>query len=168
MKFCDRPKLPVFLDTISHRIEKTKDGEVKMTDLTLRVQPFQADDATAINHEMRALLWTLNSAEQRKVIASIGFNLKPERQQIEVYVLPEMDDPNLALVDVDISGVRVACEKDVDGYKLVFYASFGPAGARELEYVQEWLGHQRFLSFFPMNENLFDGKGEPAAVGAEA
>ena len=59
-------------------------------------------------------------------------------------------------------GTRIA-----DGYALVFYASFGPVGKEELEYIVGWHTQQRFLTFAPQEPALdFKGAAEPDTAPA--
>lgn len=156
MRFFDDDKIGCYLDDIGHRVEKTKDGkEVKMVDLTLRVQPLTPELAVSLDAGVRALLFSLTDATPKGLIKSVALNLTVDRQQITTYVLPEGDMPHqMIFTDVEIGGIRARTEKGVDGYGLVFYASFGPVGARDLEYVSDWLTQQRFLTFQPQQPAL--------------
>jgi hypothetical protein len=161
MRFFDDDKVGVYLDGIDHRVEKTKDGdEVKMVDLTLRVQPFTPELAGSLDPDVRALLFNLGDAEPKKKLKAIHFDLTVPRQVLTVHLLPELAE-QIAFADVDITGVRARTEKGVDGFGLVFYASFGPASPRDLEYVCDWLTQQRFLTFQPQEPALnFDAQDE--------
>jgi hypothetical protein len=155
MRFFDDDKVGCYLDDIGHRVEKTKDGnEIKMVDLTLRVQPLTPELAVSLDPDVRSLLFAMNSGEPKPKIKTLEFKLTVPRQQLNVYLLPESADPTLAFFDVEISGPRARTEKGVDGYGFVFYASVGPLGSRELEYVQDWHTQQRFVSFAPQQPAL--------------
>jgi len=163
MKLFDADKVPCYLDDIGHRVERINDEEVKMVDLTLRVQPFTLELATALDPDVRALLFSMNSGEPKPKIKSLEFRLTVDRQRVDVYTLPEENGrPQIAFSDVEISSVRARTEKGVDGFGLVFYASFGPVGKDELEYVCNWHTQQRFVTFEPQDPALDFAK--PAAV----
>lgn len=165
MRFFDDDKIGCFLDDIGHRVEKTKDGkEIKMVDLTLRVQPLTPELASSLDPDVRALLFTMNEATPKPKIKSLEFKLPLDRQMVTVFVLPEDGmHPQITFTDVEIGGIRARTEKGVDGFGLVFYASFGPVGARDLEYVCDWHTQQRFLTFKEQQPALdFAAKTESA------
>jgi hypothetical protein len=170
MRFFDDDKVGCYLDDIGHRVEKTKDGgEVAMVDLTLRVQPLTPELAVSLDPDVRALLFSLTDGTPKPKIKQLNFNLTVPRQALTVYPLPDLDESIGALhfADVEITAVRARTEKGVDGYGLVFYASFGPVSASELEYVCAWHTQQRFVTFQPQMPALnFDGD-EHAATEAE-
>lgn len=170
MKLFDDDKVGLYLDDIGHRVEKTKDGkEHKMVDLTLRLQPLTPELATSLDPDVRALLFSLSDATPKPKIKSMEFRLTIPHQRLSVYLLPEGNvDPSIVFMDVEISGVRARTEKGVDGYGLVFYASFGPVGKDELEYVVGWHTTQRFVSFTQQQPALdFAGKSGSDDEGDE-
>jgi hypothetical protein len=167
MRFFDDDHVGCYLDDIGHRVEKTKDGkEIRMVDLTLRVQPFTVALAAALDADVRALLFTMGEALPKDKIKAIHFALTVPRQAVSVRLLPDADDGALLLSDAEISGVRARLEKGVDGYALIFYVSVGPIGARDLEYFVGWHTLQRFVTFHPQEPVLdFSGASEAAPNG---
>ena len=169
MRLFDDDSVGCYLDDIGHRVEKTKDKENRMVDLTLRVQPFGAELAQALDPDVRALLFT--EALPKNKIKAIHFALTVPRQAVTVRLVPGSDDAALLFTDVEITGLRARVEKGVDGYALVFYASLGPLGARELEYVCAWHTQQRFVTFHPQEPALDfaaareDGTAPPTPPG---
>jgi hypothetical protein len=154
MRFFDADKVGCFLDAIGHRVEKTKDGtEIKMVDLTLRVQPFTPELAVSLDPDVRALLFSMHDATPKPKLKAVHFALTVPRQQLIIALLPELAE-QIVLCDCDISGVRARTEKGVDGFALVFYVSYGPASPRDLEYVCDWLTDQRFVTFQPQQPAL--------------
>jgi hypothetical protein len=167
MRFFDEDHVGCYLDAIGHRVEKTKDGgEVKMVDLTLRVQPFTPALAVALDPDVRALLFNLTDGGPKPKIKALHFQLTCPRQAVTVHLVPDVDAGAIHFVDVEITDVRARTEKGVDGYGLVFYASLGPVSAQELEYVCDWYTQQRFVTFHPQEPVLnFDAAPEPAETG---
>lgn len=167
MRFFDEDKIGCYLDDIGHRVEKTKDGkEIRMVDLTLRVQPLTAELAQALDPDVRALLFNLGDALPKGKIKAIHFALVVPRQALTVRLVPESDEAALLIPDVELTDVRARVEKGVDGYALVFYASFGPVSAKDLEYLCSWHTQQRFVTFHPQEPALnFEGAAEPATAG---
>jgi hypothetical protein len=149
MRLFDLDKIGVYLDGVTLRLEKTKDSEHKVIDLTLRVQPFTAELAAALHPEVRALLFTLNSATPKPLIKSIGLALPDiPKQHFDCFLLPEDTQAGaFTFMHAEISEPRARTEKGVDGYALVFYATIGPVGKDELEYVTTWYAQQRFVTF---------------------
>jgi len=155
MRLFDDDKVGCYLDDIGHRVEKTKDGkEIKMVDLTLRVQPFTPELAVSLDPDVRALIFTMNDARPKPKIKAMEFNLPTPRQTVAVFLLPEIETAQLAFSDVEITSPRARTEKGVDGFALVFYASIGPVSARELEGICDWHTQQRFLTFLPQQPAL--------------
>jgi hypothetical protein len=162
MRLFDDDHIGCYLDDIGHRVEKTKDGkELRTVDLTLRVQPLTAELAKALDPDVRALLFNLSDALPKHKVKAVHFALAVPRQALTVRLMPEVDDAALHISDVEITDVRARVEKGVDGYALVFYASFGPVGARDLEYLCTWHTQQRFVTFQPQEPGLdFAGAAE--------
>lgn len=170
MRFFDENNIGAYLDDIGHRVEKTKDGkEIRMVDLTLRVQPLTVELAQALDGDVRALLFNLGDALPKGKIKAIHFALNVPRQAITVRLVSDVDDAALVIPDVEITDVRARVEKGVDGYALVFYASFGPVSAKDLEYVCGWHTQQRFVTFQPQEPALnFEGAAPADGEAAPA
>ena len=162
MRFFDDDQVGCYLDHIDHRVEKTKDGkEIKMVDLTLRVQPFTPELAVALDPDVRALLFSLGDATPKPKLKAAHFALTVPKQQLTIAMVPELEG-SIVLADCDVSDVRARTEKGVDGFGLVFYVSYGPASPRDLEYVCDWLTQQRFVTFVPQQPALdFVGADAP-------
>lgn len=162
MRFFDDDKVGCYLDDIGHRLEKTKEGgEIKMIDLTLRVQPLTPALALSLDPDVRALLFAMGDGQPKPKIKALEFKLPVDKQCMTVFLLPEDDVAQIAFDVVEISSPRARTEKGVDGFGFVFYASFGPVGASELEYVNEWYTQQRFVTFQPQQPALdFAGKDD--------
>lgn len=161
MRFFDDDKVGCYLDDIGHRVEKTDGKEIKMVDLTLRVQPLTAELAAALDPDVRALLFTMGDAMPKSKLAAIHFNLPAENQDLTVQLIPESDEGAIHILDVEISKPRARVEKGVDGFGFVFYASFGPVGRDELEYLVGWHTQQRFITFHPHEPALNFKGAEP-------
>jgi hypothetical protein len=165
MRFFDTDKVGAYLDAVTLRLEKTKDSEQKVIDLTLRVQPFGADLAASLHPDVRALLFTGDSdGAPKPLVKAVEFkigDLPP--QHIECALLPEGDGVSVfSLRDAEISDPRVRTEKGVDGYALIFYATIGPVGRDELEYVVNWYTQARFLTFSEAQRTMDFGDADDA------
>ncbi len=161
MRFFDDDNIGAYLDDIGHRAEKTKDGkELKLVDLTLRVQPFTAELAGSLDPDVRALLFSLSDATPKAKLKEVRFRLTVPKQQLLIRLLPELAE-QIVLCDCEITDVRARTEKGIDGYGLVFYVTYGPASPHELEYVCDWLTQQRFVTFQPQQPALDFAAREP-------
>jgi hypothetical protein len=162
MRFFDVDRVGAYLDAVTLRLEKTKDTEHKVIDLTLRVQPFDSTLAAALHPDVRALLFTGDSdGTPKQLLKAVELRLSDvPHQHIECWLLAEDSGSVFTLRDAEISDPRVRTEKGVDGYALIFYATIGPVGRDELEYVVNWYTQVRFLTFteaqVPLN---FDDEG---------
>lgn len=158
MRLFDDDHVGCYLDDIGHRVDKVDGHEVKMVDLTLRVQPLTPELAGSFDPDVRALLFALGDAKPKPKLKEVKFALTLPRQQLAIAPLPELAD-SLLLCDCEVSDVRARTEKGVDGFALIFYVTYGPASPRELEYVCDWLTQQRFVTFQPQQPALdFAGK----------
>lgn len=154
MRLFDTDRIGCYLDAIGHRVEKTKDGkEIKMVDLTLRVQPFSPELAGSLDPDVRALLFNLGDAIPRQKLKAIHFALTVPRQSLAVQLVPEVEG-RMMFADCDVSDFRARTEKGVDGYGLVFYVAYGPASPADLEYICDWHTQQRFVTFHPQSPAL--------------
>lgn len=162
MRFFDEDRIGCYLDAVNLRLEKSKDGEQKVIDLTLRTQPFTPELAGALHPDVRALLFTMNSATPKPLLKAVALNLGAiTKQHIDCHLLPTGIEGGFTLLDAEISDLRVRTEKGIDGYALIFYATVGPVGRDELEYVTAWYTQQRFLTFRESQSVLqFDNKAE--------
>lgn len=154
MKLFDVNKVGVFCDAIQHQNEKRKSGEVKVITLTLRVDPFDVKLALALADSVRNTLFKLNHPDPQPHIRRCDFALGVERQQLTVFASSDTVKASIAFDHVKISGVYVRTKKDANGYTLVFKATFGPVGDRELAYAEAWRLTQRSVSFDAAAPNL--------------
>lgn len=145
-RLIDVKKVGIFCDGIAHSTEKRKDGEVKVVQLTLRIQPFDAKLASAVRQDVRQTLFKLNTVEQQPHLERVTFKLGVPRQNLHLFASPDTVKPTLMLDHVKISNVYARTEKGVNGLSLVFKATFGPASSGELSYVEDWRNSQRFVN----------------------
>lgn len=145
-------KVGLFLDKYEPGVEKRRDDEVSILKLTLRVQPFDAKLATAIDDGLggdsgvRPALFKLNHPDPKPHLERVDLSLGCPRQQLHVFAAPDANG-RMALNQVKISGTYARTQKDLEGYAFVFRASFGPVGRDELEFVHAWFRTMRFVSF---------------------
>jgi len=113
MRFFDDDMIGCYLDHIDHRTEKTKDGkEIKMVDLTLRVQPLTPELAVSLDPDVRALLFNLSDAKPKAKVKSMSFALTVPRQVLTVRLLRETEGQTV-FADVEITDVREATEEEL-------------------------------------------------------
>lgn len=169
------PKVGLFLETIVHATEKRQGDDVKIVTLSLRVQPFDAKLATAVDDGVspesgvKATLFNMNNAEPKAHLRRVDFGLNCPRQQLSVFASPDTNKESIALDHVRITATYVRTQKDVNGYAFCFKASFGPLGRRELEFIQEWHLGQKFVTFEEAEPSLeFDEQPDAEDEGSEA
>lgn len=150
------PKVGLYLDGVNLRLDKGKDHEHKVIDLTLRVQPFTPELAVRLHPDVRALLFTMGDATPKPLLKSVELKLPSlTNQHLDCFLLPDEDGAGgFTLTHAEISDPRVRTEKGVDGYALVFYATIGPVGKDELEFCVGWYTQQRFVTFTEAQANL--------------
>ena len=160
-RLIDVKKVGVFCDGIAHSTEKRKDGEVKVVQLALRIQPFDAKLATAIRQDVRQTLFKLNTVEQQPHLDRVTFKLGVPRQNLYLFASPDTTKASLMLDHVKITSICARTEKGVNGLALTFKATFGPASSQELAYVEDWRNSQRFVNTEEAEASLeFDNETE--------
>jgi hypothetical protein len=160
MKLFNVGKVGCFCDGVSHSIEKRHGDEVKILTLTLRVAPFDAKLASALPDGVRATLFKLNNPDPKETLRRVDFALGVDRQVLTVFAAPDTMTASIAFDQVKIAGTYARTLKDRNGYDFVFRASFGPVGREELEFVQQWLLSQRFVTFEQAEPGMFDDDSE--------
>jgi hypothetical protein len=155
-------KVGVYLDGVNLRLEKTKDSEVKVVDLTLRVQPFTVELATRLHPDVRSLLFSMTDASPRPLLKAVELKIANiPKQHLDCWLLPDEEVGGFSLLNVEISDPRVRTEKGVDGYALIVYGTLGPLSAEELEYITNWYAQQRFCVFREAQATMeFNAKAE--------
>lgn len=150
----DVKKVGIFCDAIAHTSEKRQDGETKVVQLTLRVQPFDAKLAAAVRQDVRQTLFKLNTVEAQPHIDRVNFKLGVPRQDLELFASSDTRKASILLQGCKVSGVYARTEKDANMLAFVFKVSFGPASRDELEYVEDWRNGQRWVSFKESDPSL--------------
>lgn len=172
-------KVGLFLDSYRGGVEKRKgNNEVKVLVMQLRVQPFDAKLATAIDtgigedSNVRAMLFDMNHADPKAHVERVNFTLGCPRQTIEIFASPDTETSRVALDQVKISGTYARTEKGVNGFAWVFTAAVGPVGRDEQELIHDWLHTQRFCTFQASEplldlEEVDDEEGTDADIKAQ-
>jgi hypothetical protein len=161
-------KIGLTLDDYGAKIEKRRSGEVKVIELTLRVQPFDSklaraiDDGVGGDSNVRTTLFkSSENAEPKPHLRRVNFELGCPRQNLIIYASPDTVESRMSFQQVKISGTYARVEKGIDGYAWVFRATYGPVGRAELEYIHEWKDGQRFITFEASEPDLeFEAVGD--------
>lgn len=155
------PKVPIFCDGVAHKTEARRGETVKVVVLNLRLDPLEKKLARAMPvGDLADTLFNPNTTKARP-IRRAEFDAPKERQVLRVYAAPDTSEASIAFDQAKIGKLVARMMKDRTAHDLHFTATFGPAGRRELEFTQEWLFSQRFVSFDEAEPGLFD---EPEKV----
>lgn len=83
MKLFSVAKVPVFCDAVGHRLDKRRGQDVKVIDLALRVQPFTAQHAAALDQDayafVKRMLFKVNSGDPIGDLKAVEFKAEPAR-----------------------------------------------------------------------------------------
>ena len=159
MRLFDHDHLECWLDTIAHRVDK---DDVKVLDLTLRVEPFTAELATGIDEDFRTLLFSAKKPVPKPNIKSMEFIMPIAPQRLLVRVARDVAAGELALNDCAIDKIRAKRPKDKSEYLFTCRASLLRPSARELEFVIKWHTESRFVTFVELQADLaFDRSSAP-------
>lgn len=171
MKLFTVPKIPVYCEGISHRLERRKDHDIKVVDLALKIEPFTPQLAAALDPAeygfvKRTLFKMTEGAEPVVDLKSVEFRAPRERQNLHAFAAPDVPDASMFLEAVKITKIRARKSKDGSGWTLYVYVSFGPLSADELAWVNQFYSAQTFITFDETDPSLqFD---EPAKTEAKA
>jgi hypothetical protein len=166
-------KVGLFLDGYSPGTEKRRGEVEKVVNLTLRVQPFDAKLAIAIDDglggdtNVRALLFQLTTTDPKPHLERVQVGLGCPRQTLHIFAAPDTDDARLVLSQVKITGTYARTQKDLNGYAFVFKASVGPVGRDDLEFIHHWYGNQQFVTFEEAEPGLFDEDEDTEGDGVD-
>lgn len=166
-------KIPVYCEGIAHRLEKRRGDEVKVVDLTLKLEPFTPQLASALDQDeygfIKRALFKIGDASPVTDVRAIEFRAPSERQQLICFASPNTEVPSIALDQCKVTKIRARCQKDASGWVLYLHVSFGPLGKSELEYVNAFYTEQRFVSWSAAEPSLdFDDDGDGDEEGEDA
>jgi len=170
-------KIGCYLDAITHRLDKRKGvgDDVKIIDLKLRIQPFTAQMAAALDPSLyafvRRMLFRQGDGAPLTDYKAIEF--KPpsdrDRQLLTVFASPDTTQASIAFHECKVGKLIARGQKNVDGWALIVRVNFGPVDKAELEYVNDWYTEQRFVTFKPAHPSLdFDAAAPRAPVDPPA
>lgn len=158
MKLFSTGKVPCYCEGISHRIERRKSGDTKVVDLALRIDPFNAQLAAALDPGeygfVKRMLFKQGDASPVRDLRTVEFKPPAERQDLQCFASPDTSKASILLDHVKITKIRVRGQKDGDRWVLYLYASFGPLSKTELEYVNAFYTEQRFITFEQSDPSL--------------
>jgi len=161
-------KIGMFLDSYTPGIEKRDGEEVKVLHLTLRVQPFDAKLATAIDEglqgstNVRTMVFRMDDAGSPKPhLERLNFSLDCPRQNLHIFETPDTEESRVALLQCRMSGFYVRTQKDVSALALVCRATFGPVGRDEWELLHRWYRGQLFVTCEEAEPVLFEEGDAP-------
>lgn len=167
-------KVPMYCEGITHRLERRKDRDVKVVDLSLKVQPFSAQLAAALDAEygfVKRTLFKVTNGDPVVDLRSVEFKLPAERQQLHCYAAPDTDVASIMFDQVKVTKIRARSAKDGTGWTLLVHVSFGPCDKAELAYVNDFYTGQRFVTWEQAEPSLdFDDEEaeEDDSVGRQA
>ena len=150
MRLFDSDDVPCYLDHIAHRVapEKNEETETKIVDLTLRVELFTPDLATAVHPDVRALLFT-KAGQPKPMIKALEFTMPVPRQRLTVRPIQHEDLGACCLTDVAIAKTRVRTEKNLADFAFLCRASLEVMEPNDLAWICAWLAEVRFVTFDP-------------------
>jgi len=154
-------KIGMFVDAVQLGVEKRRGGEeTTVLKLTLRVDPFDAKLASAIDEglggdsNVRASVFKLTDGSPKPHIERVAFNLDCPRQRMDIYASPDTDTSRLCFDQVKVSGCYVRAQKDSAALTAVITVAFGPFGRDEMEAAQAYFRSQMFVTWVEAEPSL--------------
>jgi hypothetical protein len=165
------PKIPVYCEGITHRLETRKSGETKVVDLTLKVQPFTGQIASALDPSeygfVKRVLFKMDSGDPTVDLRAAEFTPPGDRQRLTCFATADSVEPSIVLDQVKVTKLRARRGKEAHGWTLYIGVSFGPLDRNELEYVNRFYTTQGFLTFEEAEPSLdFQEDGDDEADDA--
>jgi hypothetical protein len=154
-------KIPMYCEGITHRLETRKHGEVKVIDLSLKIAPFNAQLAAALDPDeygfVKRVLFKMNDGEPVVDLRAVEFRPPSDRQRVICYIAPDTDEGSICLDQVKVTKMRARSSKDANGWTLYVQISFGPVSPSELAFANEFYTGQRWLSWEAAEPSLAFG-----------
>src|SRR4051812_2784066 len=130
-------KIPVYCEGITHRIEKRKGSDTKVVDLTLKIEPFTPELASALDQAeygfVKRMLFKIGDGSPLGDLRSVEFVPPGDRQLVTCFASPDTEKPSIAFDQCKVTKLRARSQKDAAGWVLYLYLSFGPLSRAELE-----------------------------------
>lgn len=173
MKLFTVGKIPMYCESITHRLERRKDHDVKVVDLTLKIEPFNAQLAAAMDQDeygfVKRVLFKLADGEPNVDLRVVEFRPPGERQNLICYATPDSPEASIGLVHAKVTKIRARGSKDAQGWTFYVRVSIGPLSKTELEYVNAWYTEQRFVVWEAAEPSLEfeDDDGDTTTNGKE-
>lgn len=170
-------KVGTFVDSYSPAIEKRRGGEVSVLKVKMRIEPFDArlasalDDGVGGDSNIKATIFQLTNGEPKKGFTRHDFKLPLPRQTVEIYATPDTEQCRVALAQGKVTGTYVRSEKDTNAMALVLNFVFGPVGRDELELIHQLHRQQAWLNFLEaeplLDEEIDDADDEDGDADAD-
>lgn len=162
-------KVGTVVDAVCLGLEKRRGGEeVTVVKLTLRIDPFDAKLAAAIDEglggdsNVRASAFTLSTGDPKPHLERLNMSLDCPRQRMDLCSTPDTD-AQVCFDQVKVSGFYVRAQKDAASLTAVLTASFGPASAAELATAMHYFRKQVFITWLEAEPSMaFDEPDEDA------
>lgn len=158
-------KIPMYCEGITHRLESRKSGETKVVDLSLKIQPFNQQLASALDQDeygfVKRTLFKMASGDPVIGLRAVEFRLPADRQRLLCFAAPDTEQASICLDQVKVTKLRARASKDATGWTLYIGVSFGPLSKDELEYVNRFYTAQAFITWEAAEPSLeFDAEGK--------
>jgi hypothetical protein len=173
-------KIPMYCEGIAHRIERRREMDTKIVDLSLKIEPFTSQLAAALDQDeygfVKRTLFKLTDASPNVDLRAVEFRPPSDRQNLLCFATPDTAEASIALIQAKVTKIRARCSKDAAGWVLYVNVSFGPLSKTELEYVNSFYTEQRWVSWQESEPSLefededdgddeqLDGGGRPAPM----
>lgn len=162
-------KIPMYCESISHRLERRKDSEVKVVDLALKVTPFTPQLAAALNQDeygfVKRTLFKMSDASPTVDLRSVEFRPPSDRQDLHCFAAPDVSRESIRITHAKVTKIRARSSKDANGWTLYINVSFGPLDKNELAWINDFYTGQSFISWSESEPSLmFNDEGDDADV----
>lgn len=148
----------MFLDDLTHRVQRKDEAEVPIADLSYRIQPFTPELAGELDGAVRRTLFRLSDGEPVPHLTGATFKIvNSQRQNVVVHSTPDTKKPKFAMIGCALSKtLRARADADMPGFVATFRVSMEHPSGDELAFFQDSLHKQHFLTFQPTQGDMLD------------
>jgi hypothetical protein len=143
-------KIPMYCEGITHRLEQRATGDVKIVELTLKLDTFDGQMASALHDDysiVKRTLFRMNDGEPNTDLQVVEFHTPSDRQKLRCYAVPDTEKASICFDQVKVTKLRAKRVKGAANWLLFVHVSFGPVDKGELMYVNEWFAGERYVSW---------------------
>lgn len=173
MQLFTAKKIAMYCESAIHRVEQRANGDVKVVELVLRIDDFDAQLASALNQDtygvVKRTLFRMSDDEPVLDLRAVEFAPLAARQQMHCYETPDNARAAIVFDQVKVTKVRAKLAKGATVWTFYVHVAFGPVSKTELEYVSRFFASELFTTWEAAEPSLeFEAEKDDILRGTTA